>query len=302
MKWFLKAMMFQVLARAPGGQQVYHRLQRVTGSSEQTQGRLAGKIDQTLQYWKWLEQNTPAEWRATTSHLDFGTGWLPSVPIVFYSLGVSRQYLVDIERHMQPEAVVRTIEMFRAVAPQSQVKFARMPAVPPDSQQLETTLESLGMVYAAPYDQLAEQIAGKVGFVTATHMLLHLNRDALGAVLRTIYRLLEPGGYFMALLHLRQLFDGLYARTSPFFALRYSDWFWENIINSRMMSYNRLKPRDYQEALVEAGFEIALLEVEPGTAEDSAQLERARIHPVFAKYSREELAARHLFLVARKPL
>jgi hypothetical protein len=68
------------------------------------------------------------------------------------------------------------------------------------------------------------------------------------------------------------------------------------------MSYNRLKARDYEETLKEAGFEIALSDVEPGSPEDFKKLEGARIHPMFSRYTREELAARHLFLVARKPL
>jgi SAM-dependent methyltransferase len=157
------------------------------------------------------------------------------------------------------------------------------------------------MTYAAPYDELAGRIAGTVGYVTASHMFCHLNRPTLVAVLRSVYRLLAPGGYILAQQHLRQLFDGLDCPT-PFVALRYSEWVWENIINSDTMSYNRLKVRDYQEALEEAGFEVCLMEVEPGQPEDFEKLSRARIHPMFSKFTREELAARHLFLVARKPL
>jgi SAM-dependent methyltransferase len=301
MKWLVKAITFKILSQIPGGDSLHHGFQRMTGSTRQTEERLLGKIEQSLTYWRWLQKNTSSDWLSKASHLDLGTGWLPSVPLTFYALGTARQYLVDLRRHMEPEAAVNTIKLFRAVAPQASAKFGRLPAVPDSARSLEATLEPFGMTYAAPYDALAARIAGTVGFVTATHMFCHLNRSALVAVLRSVRQLLAPGGYILAQQHLRQLFDGLDCPT-PFVALRYSDWFWENIINSDMMSYNRLKVRDYREALEEAGFEVCLMEVEPGKPEDSEKLSRARIHPMFSKFTREELAARHLFLVARKPI
>jgi hypothetical protein len=219
-----------------------------------------------------------------------------------FALGAKRQYLVDIRRHLQPKAIAETIRQFRtAVAPRMDVKFPRIPKMYPDGLTVEAMLEPLGMTYAAPYDELANQIAGTVGYVTATYMLFHFDRSALVSLMRTVHRLLAPGGYFLGLLHLRQLFDGLDSRSSPFFALRYPDWFWEKMINSPMMTYNRLKAPDYRQALEEAGFEVAMMEVEPGGPREFAQLARARIHPQFSRYSQDDLAAKHLFIVGRKP-
>jgi len=294
-------MTFQFLSRLPGGQSVYHAAQHfVTGSSRQTDGRLMGKIQQTIKYWEWLAASTPVEWLRAASHLDLGTGWLPSVPMTFHALGISRQYLVDISPHLSPEAVVDTAEMFRSIAPQVGIKFPRLPVVPRRGLSLAATLEPFGMTYAAPYDDMVGQIAGSVDFATATHMMLHLNRATMLAFCRSVHKLLKPGGYFLAQHHLRQLFDGLLSKTSPFFALRYSDWFWENSVNSPMMSYNRLRAPDYREILEESGFELAHLEVEPGRPEDFALLERAKIHPKFMRYTEDELAARAVFFVARK--
>ncbi len=301
MNWLVKCMAFQVLGRVPGGRTLYHAGQRsLTGSTRQTDSRLLGKIGQTVRYWNWLAANLPAERLAAATHLELGSGWLPSVPMTFHALGVPRQYLVDIAPHMQPEAVIETAEIFRAVAPRAGVKFARLPAVPARGQSLAATLEPLGMIYAAPYDELARKIAGQVDFITATQMLYHLDLKTLKMVLGIVHGLLKPGGYFMALQHLRQTFGGLDSRTSPFYALRYSDWFWENMINSPMMSYNRLRAPDYRKLLEQAGFEAAHFDVEPGSPEDFALLDRAKIHPAFAHYSREELAARGLFFAARK--
>lgn len=302
MKWMLKCAAFQALSRLPGGRPLYYASQRwITGNTEQTEGRLSGKIQQTLKYWEWLRANESKPWPEDASHLELGSGWLPSVPVTLHALGIQRQYLVDISPHMQPAGVARTVELFRSVAPRTGIRFKRIPAMPDHRESLQAMLEPLGMTYAAPYDELSRDISGTVDFVTATHMLLHLNLPTLLEVFRSILRLLRPGGYFLAQHHLRQLFDGLDSRTSPFFSLRYPDWVWENMINSPMMSYNRLRAIDYRKALEEAGFELAHFEVEPGQPRDLARLDEARIHPMFGHYSREDLAARHLFFVARKP-
>src|SRR5262245_54337162 len=113
MKWFAKAMTFQILSRVPGGDRVHHALQGLTGSNEQTDQRLEGKVRQALRYWRWLESNTEPGWLANASHLELGTGWLPSVPVTMFALGAKRQYLVDIRRHLQPKAVAETLTQFR---------------------------------------------------------------------------------------------------------------------------------------------------------------------------------------------
>src|SRR5579884_4086917 len=109
MNWFVKCMAFQALSRIPGGHSIYYAAQRnLTNSTTQTAERLQGKIEQTLMYWNWLSSNTPPGWLAEATHLDLGSGWLPSVPMSFHALGVKKQYLVDITQHMKPEAVVET--------------------------------------------------------------------------------------------------------------------------------------------------------------------------------------------------
>src|SRR5262245_61791821 len=100
MKWFAKAMAFQVLAKVPGGSKIHRGLQRITESTRPTVERMANKVEQTLRYWRWLERNTPPEWLAGASHLELGSGWLPSIPVTLFALGAPRQFLIDIHRHM----------------------------------------------------------------------------------------------------------------------------------------------------------------------------------------------------------
>ena len=55
--------------------------------------------------------------------------------------------------------------------------------------------------------------------------------------------------------------------------LRYSPRVWNGIINTPLMSYNRLKAPDYRALVEEAGFAIRHFEVEPGSAADLASNE-----------------------------
>ena len=82
--------------------------------------------------------------------------------------------------------------------------------------------------------------------------------------------------------------------------LRYSPETWERWVNSPLMAFNRFKARDYRELLAETKFEIVRFDVEQGTTQDLAELDRIPIDPSFSRYSKEELAATHLFFVARK--
>jgi hypothetical protein len=67
------------------------------------------------------------------------------------------------------------------------------------------------------------------------------------------------------------------------------------------MSYNRLKAPDYRETLEEAGFRIRDFVVEAPSAEDLKALRQTKVHSEFARFSEQDLGARHLFFVAEKP-
>jgi SAM-dependent methyltransferase len=143
-------------------------------------------------------------------------------------------------------------------------------------------------------------LADKIDVVTSTQVLLHIPREPMRRCLRQIHHSLKPGGLFLATIHLRDLFADSDKRISDYNHLRYSTGSWERWVNSPLMSYNRFKARDYRELLEEAGFTLLLFAVEPGSPEHVKALERLPIAPCFQRYSREELAARHLLFVAQK--
>ena len=69
-----------------------------------------------------------------------------------------------------------------------------------------------------------------------------------------------------------------------------------------VMATARLVREIINDSLLEqAGFVVETFDVSTSTEVELAELDKLKIHKSFAQYSREELAGRNLFFVARKP-
>jgi hypothetical protein len=302
MSWLRKIAAFQLLSRTPGGKKLYYAAQRnLTRSNIPTRDRFLKKAVVAMRYLQWLEGHTPKDWLTRVSHLDFGAGWLPSVPLLFYALGSERQYLADIHEHMTADHVRGTIGVLREVAAELGHPLRRLPELPEATQSREAMLAALGITYAAPPDALLATLPGELGIITATDMLLHLNRATMKSIFQHLFSLLAPGGYFLAQTPMLQLFGDLQHQMPPELVFRLPEWAWENLFNSRLMGYSRLKGPDYRAVLEEAGFAIRDFEVRAGSPEQIAKMRAFRPHPCFAHLTPEDLAADHLFFIAQKP-
>jgi len=282
----------------------------LTKSLHPTPERVTQKLRVGLMYLDALARQNKTDLLLNGTHLDFGTGWHPTIPLLFYSLGVKRQYLFDLVPVLNGRMVEKTVRTFRDIVTaadwlqqnETQRNALKLQRIPPETPQTDWRkyLQELGISYHAPYADFFPSLAGKIDVVTSTQVLLHIPRDAMRWCFGQIHNCLKPGGLFLATIHLRDLYADADKTISDYNHLRYSADEWENRINSPLMSYNRFKARDYRELLEEAGFELAAFEVEQGTEAHLRQLEAIKIDACFGRYSREELAARHLFFIARK--
>lgn len=305
MNWLVKVACFKLLSGMPGGASFYRYCQEhVTHSLVPNRPRVEQKINIGLQYWKWLEAHDFSSRLLQGVHLDFGTGWHPTIPLLFYSMGAREQYLFDVVPVMNSEMFLETVRTFRAVVTDPDWPHRQLlPRLPPDPVSdlipLEKQLGSMGMSYHAPYERKFGELSCAVDVVTSTQVLLHIPRGIMLQCFQRIYASLKSGGKFLATVYLKDLYAYV-GGTSQYNHLKFSPEIWNGWINSPLMSFNRFKAPDYRELLEEAGFRIVHFEVDGPSESDMHELERIPVHASFNRYSREELGAKNLFFVAEK--
>ena len=305
MNWLTKIAAFKVLSALPGGSALYRFSQeQFTKSLVPTRERVAQKTGVGLRYYQWLEENNCGAQLVGGTHLDFGTGWQPTIPLLYYSLGVDRQILFDIVPVLNGELVASTQKTFCALAQAPDCPFRnklrRLPEIPPAHRGSLMALEKMGIHYFAPYQRKLDELDGAIDVVTCTQVFLHIDKAVLLQIFRGLHRSIKKGGKFLATIHLYDLYTNSDRGISQYNHLKYSPQVWNSWINSSLMSYNRLRAPDYRELLTAAGFAIRHFEVEKPAADDLKQLERIRKDSSFSKYSPEDLGAKHLFFVAEK--
>lgn len=306
MNWLFKVAAFKILSALPGGTQLYRFSQKhITHSLIPSKARVQQKIDVGFRYWKWLETNDPSFNAAKSVHVDLGTGWHPTIPLLFYSLGVNRQYLFDISPIMDRGLIYETIKTFCSISNDPGCSFRSRLQRLPDSSPLEQLsdadyLMKVGMSYYAPYMEKLAAMTDEVDLLTCTQVMYHIPVNVLPYLYRDIYKSLKKGGRFMAVIHLIDMHSNPQNGLSPYNFYRYSHNTWNNWINSSIMPFSRLKARDYRKLLEESGFHIRHFEIDAPSESDLRKLEQIPIHDCFREYSKEELGAKHLFFVAEK--
>lgn len=306
MNWLAKVAAFKLLSALPGGAGLYRYSQeRITRSLVPTRARVTQKLDIGLQYWEWLQASHFTNGSPPGSHLDLGAGWHPTVPLLYYSLGLDRQYLFDVSPLLTRELVDETVKVFLEIVNDPKwphrSRLRRLPkANASASLSWPDYLKEMGITYHAPYEGVDQEIAGTVDIATCTQVLYYLGWDTLTHICSQVHRSLRTGGKFLATIHLKDVNATAKNGLSIYNHLKFSPAAWDKWINSSLMTCNRYKARDYRRLLEQAGFKIVHFDVEGPTAADLQELNRIPIHACFADYSREELGAKHLFFVAEK--
>jgi SAM-dependent methyltransferase len=301
MRWVTKAVAFKLLSGLPGGYIIYRFAQRwITRSTVPTPGRILQKAQVGAQYLAALEALAPSRGLANVTHVDIGAGWMPTIPILFWTLGCDRQLLCDVYPNIDVFTLAGTVRCFRKLA--NEGRFPRSPMrLPRDVAPGETVqgyLSELGIRYSAPYDP--SEIPAEPGWklITCTQVLLHLRAAALPALFRAVAQALRGGGLFLATIRLYDLWSDFDPRVSAYNKFRYSDFIWERVLCSRLMYYNRLTVSDYRAAAAAAGLRILELRCEEPSEADIEELRKVRVHRKFCGVPEKELACRHLFIAA----
>lgn len=301
MRWYVKSLIFKAVSILPGGSRLYNfSQQKISRSTDATPARVQQKLTIGFQYWDWLKQHGRTDALVDGAVLDYGAGWHPTIPFLFYRLGARRQALLDVSPLLNDQLVVDTLEISRKVmSDQTFSGYARPLA---GSGSMNSIFKELGIEYFAPHQESFKSGSESFNAVFSTQVLQHIPEFVMVAVFKEVFSWLKPGGLFMATTHLTFQFGTPDTNARQYQHLSISPRIWQTFFSSRIMYFNRFKGPDYRRTLEAAGFRIVEMLVTPPSTQDSAYFNATRIHECFRHLRPEELAARHVFFVAEKPI
>src|ERR1051325_744894 len=114
MNWILKVAAFKALSSLPGGQLVHRTAQRkLTRSVIPPEKMVVQKLEVGLTSLDFLQRRFGGDTFRGGTLVDIGAGWMPTIPLLFYSTGTDRHVLCDLRRNLTMGAVSETVRIFR---------------------------------------------------------------------------------------------------------------------------------------------------------------------------------------------
>lgn len=291
-RFVAKVAVQRLLGAVPGGGSVYGWLQRRSILADLA-ADIRPKRRCALSYLDLLERH--AGWSGPTigTHLEMGSGWLPTIPLTFRRHGVARQILTDIRPYLLPRALPAIDDVLdgRPIGTAAPVG---------DMAAATRWLADRGIVYHAPVRPPFPVATGSIDLVTSTQILIYPPADGVRALHEEAARLLRPGGLYLGIVRL----DDLYALADPalprFHFLRYGDATWRRWFDNPFAPLNRLRAADHRRLFDGLPFEPLLWRVEGGGPDDLEALRRSRPHRQYADWDEAELARTHILFLLRR--
>lgn len=191
--------------------------------------------------------------------LEFGSGWVPVIPLLFHIAGARETILTDVERLMDARTVGIAKERVRAHA--------------------EEVAEALGMTVASVHDRIEHgftpqyhvpwnsetQPTNSVDVIVSRTVFEHVPLIELTHFLRQFGRILRSGGRMCHLVDNSDHWEHVDKSLSRVNFLRYSDndLIWRLSCVNTQMYQNRLRHSDYVALFTSTGWRVQLDEGRP---------------------------------------
>jgi SAM-dependent methyltransferase len=243
--------------------------------------------------------------------VEVGTGWRPFLPFVLSLLGAERVLTYDVNRWLNARYAFET---FRALESRLDVvteKAGVSPALLRDRygaaaaqvHDLDSLLAAFRVEYRFPGDARRTGLAdGSVDYVVSSNVLEHIPPETLREIHRETSRILKPDGLAVHRFNPADHWSHADRSVVSVNFLRFSprEWHWYG--GSGLAYHNRLRCVQHLRLFEEAGLRVlSHRERLDARALEALQLGRIPLHPDFAGFSPEELAADYMWVVCGRP-
>jgi hypothetical protein len=308
MHWRVKGGIQKVLGHVPLGERLHYELQKRAGGLRAFDRELGAKIeDWRLMVGHLRSVGVPIE---GTRFLEMGTGWYPTFPFCLFLGGARSVITVDLNRYLKPElalrmteALARFLPVIAGAAGRTEDEIAAAHGALAAAVRRGASLEEAtgGVVaYHAPSDASATGLpAASLDAVFSNSVLEHVPGPVIERCLTEARRILRPGGVVFHSVNCGDHYAYADRKISQLNYLQFSDEDWE-IWNNAFLYQNRLRAIDFVDMARAAGFSIEVDTSRPHPLR-LQQLEAVKVHPRFARYSRDQLAITSIDFIGRNP-
>ena len=190
--------------------------------------------------------------------LEFGTGWLPIIPLLFYLAGSRSVVLTDVERLLDPHTTAKA----KQVVASHLATVARVLGKP--EEDLARRLDGdFAPAYLVPWQSRCHP-SRSVDIVISRAVLEHIPPSALSNFLGEFVRIVRPGGAMCHVVDNSDHWEHQDKTISRVNFLRYEDgWFWRLACLNRQAYQNRLRHSDYLALFHQHGWTTLIAEGTP---------------------------------------
>lgn len=307
MDWRVKGAIQKALGYVPGGDRIHYMLQRYAGGMRDFGRECDIKVD---------------DWRLMVGHLrtagiplegatlvEIGTGWYPTFPFCLYLAGVRNVFTFDLHRLMKHDMVglladrlAAHVALIASEARRSEdeVKAEQVALATAVANRSSLGFATGGVIdYRAPADASETGLADNtIDVVFSNSVLEHVPGPMIEACFAEAKRILKPGGVMFHSVNCGDHYAYTDRTIDQLHYLQFSEEDWAKW-NNEFLYQNRLRAIDFIAMAKRAGFEVEV-DTSRASPERLKQLSQISVDPVFAHYTRDQLAITSVDFIARK--
>lgn len=285
MNWKHKACLQYLFSAIPYGEKANYIFQRyITKSLQTKQSKVNANAERSKKHILALQKHLTRPIEECIFY-EFGVGWDLIGPLTFYSMGVEKQIIIDIQRLSRPELVQESIDKMKNV---------------PELMRYPISLNQCGIQYIAPCDARNTGLETEsIECITTYNVFEHIPPDDIKLILAECRRILNNDGLMSFKIDYQDHYYDFDKKISVYNFLQYSDSQWKKY-NPDLHYQNRLRHKEYLKMFDEAGFEILEEYRTDGTEQDLEVISNLPIDSKFKNFDIEELAVRESRLILRK--